>query len=942
MRRFFPFRSYTSSAGNGKAAPANDAMNENKVGEGGTRSAPRSPGTRSFRSRSRHGASRNEESSHPQLRRSFSFSSSAIDHSLDEHMMSCSRDIPFSMSNDSDAPGHFGEVECYTWSPERHPSRREYTIKVPNSHGFQGTDSSHSRCQSCSTGHSPVSSPVALKCRSARLTNLFNKNEVLDLYIDGEHEATRLNEKHNQKFSIRSTAPYLGQGRPPRPHSTAPSSPKLCKEIIASPSNIDTGDAWHSQIAHEGTNGTCKVASMCHGGGYDARHFEVSSEKFSHFDESRSQTMTNVEDIYEDLQDVRPPSPFFYSTSTDPVSSATSRYFAADVSCHEEPHGVHDFSLERDTDEELLQRAKEVDAYFMVPPVENSKPNALRDKRLDSTEMLQLIQVLIEDKKTLAAELSSQIKARLTERFAAKEEYKRSKLELETRTRRLEKEKIDMQNTLERELDRRSNDWSVKLERFQSEEQRLQERVRELAEQNVSFQREITSLESYKVDATSRLQRLELQNKHLDNELQKVTDDRDNLHNSLVESHENLAQAIEERDKIREFLKDKEEGNKALHKIIARLQRASNEQEKTITGLRQGFSTELEKRASGNSDTINRMQMELNRLTGVEQNLRREIQSCTIEIESLRQENVVILNRLQRSEDGANLSTIRLEQELHAIVDSLQTQALSLLDDASQLCAKLLELIKSKSSENSSDVDALVAIEHTLKYQSMKGGIENIKQRLHTIKSLLVENQNKEETRQSAGGCLLGQENLSRDGIEIKLREEAIISRVLKEKLLSKELDIEQLQSDLAASLRIQDVLQNEIQRVQDELRCLTHKSKHLEVQVSKKDGAINQIEQDYQESAKELTALRCMLKTVGAERDVSWQESEQLRRTVSGLQNEVASLKQKITLLNEEIALKESEILLREGEMSILRDTIDKPFDIICSPRSMKQFGME
>ena len=109
MRRFFPFRSFTSSAGNGKAAQANDAMNENKVDEGGTSRASRSPGARSFRSRSRHGASRNEESSHPQLRRSFSFSSSAIDRSLDERMIS--RDIPYSMSNDSDAPGHIGEVE---------------------------------------------------------------------------------------------------------------------------------------------------------------------------------------------------------------------------------------------------------------------------------------------------------------------------------------------------------------------------------------------------------------------------------------------------------------------------------------------------------------------------------------------------------------------------------------------------------------------------------------------------------------------------------------------------------------------------------------------------------------------------------------------------------------------------------------------------------------
>lgn len=70
------------------------------------------------------------------------------------------------------------------------------------------------------------------------------------------------------------------------------------------------------------------------------------------------------------------------------------------------------------------------------------------------------------------------------------------------------------------------------------------------------------------------------------------------------------------------------------------------------------------------------------------------------------------------------------------------------------------------------------------------------------------------------------------DDIEFKLKEESMLCRVLKEKLLSRERDIEQLQSDLASSVRIQDVMQNEIQRVQDELCCLTHKSKHLEMQV--------------------------------------------------------------------------------------------------------------
>ena len=50
---------------------------------------------------------------------------------------------------------------------------------------------------------------------------------------------------------------------------------------------------------------------------------------------------------------------------------------------------------------------------------------------------------------------------------------------------------------------------------------------------------------------------------------------------------------------------------------------------------------------------------------------------------------------------------------------------------------------------------------------------------------------------------------------------------------MSKELEIEQLQSDLASSLRIQDVMRNEIQRAHDELSFITHKAKQLDVQVA-------------------------------------------------------------------------------------------------------------
>jgi predicted nucleic acid-binding Zn-ribbon protein len=72
----------------------------------------------------------------------------------------------------------------------------------------------------------------------------------------------------------------------------------------------------------------------------------------------------------------------------------------------------------------------------------------------------------------------------------------------------------------------------------------------------------------------------------------------------------------------------------------------------------------------------------------------------------------------------------------------------------------------------------------------------------------------------------------------------------------------------------------------------------------------------------------------VTEERDLSWQEAKQLRRNISIMQDEVVSLKKKIEALDEDI-------LVKEGQITILQDSIDKPFDIICSPRSMREFDM-
>uniref|UniRef100_A0A804R7S2 Uncharacterized protein n=1 Tax=Zea mays TaxID=4577 RepID=A0A804R7S2_MAIZE len=77
----------------------------------------------------------------------------------------------------------------------------------------------------------------------------------------------------------------------------------------------------------------------------------------------------------------------------------------------------------------------------------------------------------------------------------------------------------------------------------------------------------------------------------------------------------------------------------------------------------------------------------------------------------------------------------------------------------------------------------------------------------------------------------LREEVVVQDDFGFKLKEEAMLNRVLKETILSKVVAIEQLQSDLASSFRIQDVMRNEIQRVQNELSCITHKAKQLELQ---------------------------------------------------------------------------------------------------------------
>ena len=93
-----------------------------------------------------------------------------------------------------------------------------------------------------------------------------------------------------------------------------------------------------------------------------------------------------------------------------------------------------------------------------------------------------------------------------------------------------------------------------------------------------------------------------------------------------------------------------------------------------------------------------------------------------------------------------------------------------------------------------------------------------------------------------------------------------------------------------------------------------------------KKDENVNQLQDDLQERTKELTIVRGILPKVSEERDFMWDEVKQYSERNMLLNSEINALKRKIEALDEDI-------LLKEGQISILKDTVGKPFDLLASP---------
>jgi hypothetical protein len=324
--------------------------------------------------------------------------------------------------------------------------------------------------------------------------------------------------------------------------------------------------------------------------------------------------------------------------------------------------------------------------------------------------LLTIIREINEDRKHLALELSTQIKSRLAE----------------------------LQLDRGRVLDWHSNDWSVKLGEYELEEKRLRNRVRELAEQNVALQREMSSLKSREG---------EIQAKNVDYEAQLDQARRENLDfkQSLMEVTENFKVVEEQLGHFRMSCKEKEEETRALHKTVLRLQRICSGQEKSISSLRHDKKPR---------DKDNWYDTEIIRLTGVEQNLRREIESCRIEGEALRRENITFLERLNKGKDGNGNGFIRLEEEIRHRFEYLQGKGLCLLDESSRVCNGLLMCMKNKNRGNFERVNGTEEryslIQYTLKCEGIKKGVEGLKRSLQCVSSVLDEKSSVENSKENS------------------------------------------------------------------------------------------------------------------------------------------------------------------------------------------------
>ncbi|GAB2215805.1 hypothetical protein Drorol1_Dr00020208, partial [Drosera rotundifolia] len=858
--------------------------------------------------------------SNPRLRRSRSFSSAAafFNYGLDHSNVPSSSDRSSSPSSSSSSLQKL-KFNHSSWCRESTPegcnkAMQSEAIKFGNDHGVErhfSVDASNAYPESNSSNSS---------------SNISNK--VLDLYIDGEEQ-----EEKNRRKSRTAQKDHGGR-RPPRIHCTRPASPKGCIKDKPRSQSFRGPKEMHFY---------CPPNECIETGDIHDSRKKLAKHVVEKLSQSLASSNSSMKDFDRDV----------CGGSLNELSSLVSN--GADVNTYPSSRDVPEFHIkdyssfngEDDTDHKLTvaededyfslnSKLKEAEERVLLLSEKLDQENFLHDIEFNVPALVQQIRSLTEEKIRLITEVSSVLQDHIAERTSLQANMRSVRVVLDAQIERLEKEKVEMQAFFEKELDRRSDDWSFKLEKYQSEEKKLRQRVRELAEQNVMLQREVSSLKEKEAERMFN----ETQMQDLKEMMNMTQIENQGLQHHVSELQQKYECTKDDVVCIKRNFGDKVVECKELYKSITRLLRTRSEQEKTIDGLRGLQEAISGKQQLDNSDKlVQQLQVEQIRLTGIELALRREVEACKREVDSLRKENINLFNRLQECGKEGGSSTFKLDRELSNIIHCLQTQGLPLLNESTNLCSKLLDFIKARGSQNAETADWVEVkkaglagqfmVESDMKIQAVRRGAESVTRSLQVMSSVLHEKRDlivSESHPHSKEHIEPGHDNIQRfqDLTESELKAERLLTRVLREKLYMKDLEVEQLEATAATAVRGNDTLRSKIENALDTVSCLTHNIKDLELQMNEKDEKMNLLNNHLQESTSQLTSTKGILQKVTKESDLMWREVKQYSEKNMLLNTELNVLKKKIEALEEDI-------LLKEGQIAILKDSLGKkPLDLL------------
>ncbi|KAL7109063.1 hypothetical protein ACP275_06G152100 [Erythranthe tilingii] len=761
-------------------------------------------------------------------------------------------------------------------------------------------------------------------------------NKVLDRYIDGEQQMEEFEPKANY---FTKNQFENGNGLVKRPPKFQFSAPVSHDGRIQKPKSQSFRETKHVGENGYGNESPRKLAKNVVERLSKSQFFPTMRSKESDgdspitIDDVYGRNMNRCSNAYADEVSSRKCTMDWHMETNEEMPEFLEGSFSDD----KERAGEY-IDILTDTDVELFKKFKEAEDRAAILSKEFERGNFFEFRELSVPTLIQKIRSLTEEKVNMAIEVSAILEDRIAEKALFREKLKIAREDAQSR--RLEKEKNELQLTLERELDRRSTEWSHKLDKLQAEEHRLRERVRELAEQNVCLQREVSSSGEREMDSRTRITNSENQLGNLSAQVKEAKEENQYLQKTLSEMQEKTRAAEEDLDCIRRNYEEKVTECKDMHQSISRLQRTCSDQGKTIDGLR-GLCEELGKKISQENFDFEfvKLPVEHMRLTGVEHALRKEVESYRVEVDSLRHENIDLLNRLKSNGKEGSFSTYKLDGELQSRISLLQSQMLPLLMESNQLGRKLIEYVKAnggfplkKGPASASCLDGQVLVECEVKLQGLERTAESLTTSIQTVSAVLQEKSTLLQDSQATDESHKRNEQKQEDIIRTELKAETLLTSLLREKLYSKELHMEQLQAELAAAVRGKDVLKCEVQNAEDNFSCIKHKMKELELHMMKKDETINQLQSDLQECKKELAIVRGILPKVSQERDSMWEEIKQYSEKNMLLNAEINMLRKKVESLDEDI-------LVKEGQITILKDSMGKSFDLLASPDTNENF---